>query len=288
MKVYSSLTLAFILRGTGASAVEPESEQVSSLRKAKILQNTESVGRPVKRTLDEDDEDFDADDDFFTYHPTMTSSPTWDFDDDFDDDFHDDDFDDDDADTNTFQSLAVDDDDDWDDDDDDDDFNFADDDNDAYYEDDYDYADDDNYWPTMSPTESFCPEPDTPATFSLNGHDYYLNDREVTWGEHQVCARQWGGKLSSIGSAQEQRVIEKKITAQVGDTHTRVYIGAQKVNDAWEWADGTAMTYVNWATDEPRVHKKKLRAEMDIGDNEEVGKWMAVKAGEWRMGIYKK
>merc|ERR1711957_960507 len=148
---------------------------------------------------------------------------------------------DDDADTNTFQSLAVDDDDDWDDD------------NDA---DDYDYADDDNYWPTMSPTESFCPEPDTPATFSLNGHDYYL--------------------------------IEKKITAQVGDTHTRVYIGAQKVNDAWEWADGTAMTYVNWATDEPRVHKKKLRAEMDIGDNEEVGKWMAVKAGEWRMGIYKK
>eukprot|EP00588_Corethron_pennatum_P006989 CAMPEP_0194289036 /NCGR_PEP_ID=MMETSP0169-20130528/38201_1 /TAXON_ID=218684 /ORGANISM="Corethron pennatum, Strain L29A3" /LENGTH=144 /DNA_ID=CAMNT_0039036213 /DNA_START=117 /DNA_END=551 /DNA_ORIENTATION=+ len=101
MKVYFSLSLLLILRGTGASAVEPEFEQKSFLRKAKIHQNTdstESTGLHVKRTVTEKyennytqdwqqlihlEDDIYTDDDY-NYHnddttksPTMSSSPTY-------------------------------------------------------------------------------------------------------------------------------------------------------------------------------------------------------------------
>eukprot|EP00588_Corethron_pennatum_P011773 CAMPEP_0194264842 /NCGR_PEP_ID=MMETSP0169-20130528/191_1 /TAXON_ID=218684 /ORGANISM="Corethron pennatum, Strain L29A3" /LENGTH=201 /DNA_ID=CAMNT_0039005139 /DNA_START=352 /DNA_END=957 /DNA_ORIENTATION=+ len=201
----------------------------------------------------------------------MTSSPTWAYDDDTDDDAYYADG----ASTNTFQGAG----DDGDDDDDDDD---------TYYNQD-DYWDNNNFWPTMSPTVSICPEADTPATFSFDGHAYYFNEREVTWGEHQACARQWEGSLSSIESEPEQQAIQNQIAAQLGDSmRTRVYIGQQKVNDAWKWADGTAVAYVNWATDEPMVNAQKKRVEMNFAANQEIGKWIAVKGSEWRMGIYKK
>jgi len=241
MKFYSSLTLAFILQGTGASVIEPESEEKSSIRRAKILQNTldstEAVDMAPAVTTTRRLNQGNTDD--FTWTPTITSSPTW------SDDYYD-----------------VDDDD-----------------------------DDDNFWPTMSPTSNNCPEENTPATFSSTENDYFFNERESTWAEHAACARQWGGKLSSIDNFKEQRFIKNQLKNQIAaitGRDLRVFIGGKKLDSNWMWADGADMAYSNWATGEPQVHAKKVRVEMDFTTSAEDGKWMAVKSIELRMGIYRK
>jgi len=254
MKCYASLILAFILRGTGASVVTPESEKKSSIRRAKILQNTldstEAADMTPTMAAPRNLQEWNTDDDF-TYHPTLTGSPTWSNE---DDDFFDDDFEYDTA---------------------------------YFYGSDDNGEDDDNYWPTMSPTDSFCPEPDTPATFSLNGNKYFFNERDITWSEHAACARQWGGKLSSIDTTREQKFIKNRITAII-DRDLRVFIGGKKVGRNWMWSDKADMQFSNWAAGEPLVHAKKVRIEMDFTTDEGAGRWMAVKGGEWRTGLYKK
>eukprot|EP00588_Corethron_pennatum_P000082 CAMPEP_0194297068 /NCGR_PEP_ID=MMETSP0169-20130528/57855_1 /TAXON_ID=218684 /ORGANISM="Corethron pennatum, Strain L29A3" /LENGTH=143 /DNA_ID=CAMNT_0039046751 /DNA_START=18 /DNA_END=449 /DNA_ORIENTATION=+ len=143
----------------------------------------------------------------------------------------------------------------------------------------------------MSPTSNNCPEENTPATFSSNENDYFFNERESTWAEHAACARRWGGKLSSIDNFKEQRFIKNQLKNQIAaitGRDLRVFIGGKKLGSNWMGADGADMNYSNWATGEPQVHAKKVRVEMDFTSSGEDGKWMAVKASESRMGIYRK
>ena len=80
-----------------------------------------------------------------------------------------------------------------------------------------------------------------------NGHRYRAFDQRVTWPEAMAICRTLGGRLVSVDSAAENRVV----ALLVGDSQR--FLGASDVGEEgyWQWTDGRPVDYANWADGEP-------------------------------------
>ena len=85
--------------------------------------------------------------------------------------------------------------------------------------------------------------------WSYNGHSYLLTNASETWTQAEAEAEALGGHLATVNDAAEQTWL----TSTFGN-FANLWIGCtdQAVEGTWQWADGSAMDYNNWASGEPR------------------------------------
>ena len=77
---------------------------------------------------------------------------------------------------------------------------------------------------------------------SLNGHQYYVIDRNTTWTEAQTYCETLGGHLVTIDSTQESEYIDKIIK---NGSRAWYYLGAKRENGSWKWINGSAANNIN-------------------------------------------
>lgn len=85
-----------------------------------------------------------------------------------------------------------------------------------------------------------------------NGHYYALTDAPGTWTGAHADATAAGGHLASVGSAEENAFIGTAFG--FANTIDSIYwIGFYRPvpHGAFEWTDGSAITYTNWNGGEP-------------------------------------
>ena len=101
----------------------------------------------------------------------------------------------------------------------------------------------------------------------------------MTRTAHEAAAVEWGGHLVYIHSKEENEFISKTLS-------TWTWVGLEeRVENNWEWSDGTPFDYSNWKEGEPN----------NRGGEENVGA-MYINPGVWndaletmtKPGIYKK
>jgi hypothetical protein len=81
---------------------------------------------------------------------------------------------------------------------------------------------------------------------------YKLAEEELTWEEHEQRAVEWGGHLASIASKEENdKVQQLAVGKQVWLGGKRKGTGNGPTAEHWEWSDGMAWGYCNWAPGEP-------------------------------------
>jgi hypothetical protein len=80
-----------------------------------------------------------------------------------------------------------------------------------------------------------------------SGHRYQLTEAGGTWEEAEAEAVALGGHLVTIDDANEQTWLRQTFGTQ------RLWIGIDDYGEegTWVWADGTAVSYTNWASGEP-------------------------------------
>jgi len=86
----------------------------------------------------------------------------------------------------------------------------------------------------------------------FGGSRYELVSQPKTWREAQKHARNQGGRLVVIDSAEEQAFLEALIKNQEGK-QIPVWIGLSDEDDEgqWEWVDGSEPRYTNWGPGNP-------------------------------------
>lgn len=92
----------------------------------------------------------------------------------------------------------------------------------------------------------------TASSPSFGGSRYELVSQPKTWKEAQQQARDQGGYLVVIESAEEQAFVES-ITKDKDGRQTAVWIGlSDEVEEGeWEWVDGSETKYTNWGPGNP-------------------------------------
>ncbi|RCN39788.1 lectin C-type domain protein [Ancylostoma caninum] len=60
-----------------------------------------------------------------------------------------------------------------------------------------------------------------------------------------------GGKLASVHSEYENKVVTETAYGNVFDSSVLTWIGLRKVGGSWRWTDGTYFDYSNWAPTQP-------------------------------------
>jgi hypothetical protein len=83
---------------------------------------------------------------------------------------------------------------------------------------------------------------------SYNGREYVLSAGNLTWEQAQAEAQRLGGNLVTINDAAEETWLKQTFSGTEG-----FWIGLsdQRVEGQYEWANGEAVTYTNWAPGEP-------------------------------------
>ncbi len=106
--------------------------------------------------------------------------------------------------------------------------------------------------PTPEPPQTPTPveEPATPTEDPLqyNGSQYVLTDDALTWEAAQAEAQQLGGNLVTINDAAEDRWLQEAFGEE-----QRYWMGLsdRQQEGTFTWASGEALTYTNWAPNEP-------------------------------------
>ena len=82
---------------------------------------------------------------------------------------------------------------------------------------------------------------------TYNGHTYLLSD-VGTWEQAQIQAQQLGGNLVTLNDAAEETWIRNTFS-----NTERLWTGFSDVvtEGEWQWVSGEAVTYTNWAPNEP-------------------------------------
>lgn len=87
--------------------------------------------------------------------------------------------------------------------------------------------------------------------FEYNGHSYYLYSEVTnTWEQAQKYCENLGGYLAIIKDVAENTALFNYMKSQGYDS---AYFGLSDTaqEGKWTWADGTSLTYTNWASGEP-------------------------------------
>ncbi|MEL7408396.1 MAG: DUF4347 domain-containing protein, partial [Cyanobacteria bacterium J06558_2] len=109
---------------------------------------------------------------------------------------------------------------------------------------------------------------------SYNGHEYRLTSTAMTWEEAAAEAASLGGNLVVINDAAEQNWLN-----QTFGTTERLWIGltdlAQEGN--FQWVDGAASSYLNWAPNEPNDFK--FGGNFTAGEDYALMNWNG--SGQW-------
>ncbi|KAF4528537.1 hypothetical protein B566_EDAN017064 [Ephemera danica] len=80
----------------------------------------------------------------------------------------------------------------------------------------------------------------------------------MTWFEALTFCRKYGMDLVSIGSQNEQYVINTEL-ARLGMTGNFVYTSGNKIGPIcpYTWVDGSPLTYKNWPPGEPSASNEE-------------------------------
>lgn len=85
-----------------------------------------------------------------------------------------------------------------------------------------------------------------------NGHYYRLTSASSSWDAAQAEAVSLGGNLASIESATENAFVASLLPSAAGGPDTAAWIGLLRTAaSSWQWVDGSAFSYTNWAGGEP-------------------------------------
>ena len=98
-------------------------------------------------------------------------------------------------------------------------------------------------------------------TLSYRGNQYVLTASAKTWVQAQAEAESLGGNLVTINAAAEEAWLKQNF----GDE--RFWIGLNDVAEegTFEWASGEALTYINWAPNEPNNSGNQDFVTMNFG-----------------------
>eukprot|EP00058_Branchiostoma_floridae_P018050 XP_002603539.1 hypothetical protein BRAFLDRAFT_79074 [Branchiostoma floridae] len=87
---------------------------------------------------------------------------------------------------------------------------------------------------------------------NYNNHCYKLFKDKVSWSTANERCKELGANLASVTSADENNFITRFIAnAPRGTWIPGVWFGLNRLDGKWKWADGSALSYTNWAKGEP-------------------------------------
>lgn len=85
-----------------------------------------------------------------------------------------------------------------------------------------------------------------------NGSYYGLTSAATNWDTAQAEAAALGGTLACISSAAENAFVASLLPSAAGGPNTAAWIGLfRTAAGPWQWVDGSALSYLNWAGGEP-------------------------------------
>lgn len=79
---------------------------------------------------------------------------------------------------------------------------------------------------------------------------YFVDNTNRFWNDSRARAQQVGAELASIKDAAENAAVVAALNG-AGFTSGTIWIGLNNKSGSWQWNDGTALTYTNWAAGEP-------------------------------------
>ena len=82
--------------------------------------------------------------------------------------------------------------------------------------------------------------------------EYKLSREEKTWEEHDALAREWGGHLASVTSAEENckvRAVAESESCWLGGV--RQGEGNGPGAEHWKWSDGSEWAFTEWHPGQP-------------------------------------
>nr|XP_045606294.1 macrophage mannose receptor 1-like isoform X2 [Procambarus clarkii] len=82
---------------------------------------------------------------------------------------------------------------------------------------------------------------------------YQVFSEALPWGRAEELCVSVGGHLASVGSADEETIIQQLAgMSDLQPTYQAVWVGLRLGSESgYEWSDGTALDYVNWAEGQP-------------------------------------
>lgn len=85
--------------------------------------------------------------------------------------------------------------------------------------------------------------------FPRKAHTYKFVPSDGTWNDAAKAAREDGGYLADITSAEEQQEIEMLMEGY--DGYSVIWLGANRLAGDFAWMSGEPWDYTNWAEGEP-------------------------------------
>ena len=85
---------------------------------------------------------------------------------------------------------------------------------------------------------------------SFRGHDYYITDVRASVFDARVDAIDLRGTLASLNSAEEETWLRER----VGNEKLFIGFSDEALEGEFIWDSGEAVTYTNWAPNEPNDH----------------------------------
>ncbi|KAK8734902.1 hypothetical protein OTU49_005721, partial [Cherax quadricarinatus] len=89
-------------------------------------------------------------------------------------------------------------------------------------------------------------------------HCYQVVSDAMSWGQGEEFCMSMGGHLASVGSAEEETIIQQLPGMSDHTFYKSVWVGLRMGSESgFEWSDGTAFDYVNWDEDQPDNHYER-------------------------------
>lgn len=93
--------------------------------------------------------------------------------------------------------------------------------------------------------------------FVYNGHSYYLMEAPcTTWDEAKAYCEEQGGYLAVITTPEENEAVYGYLQS-IGQKSAYFGLYKNQETDTWEWVNGEALTYENWAGGEPNFEGRQ-------------------------------
>lgn len=110
-------------------------------------------------------------------------------------------------------------------------------------------------------------ETEAPKTYR---HEYEAVMADVTWKQAKRLAKERGGHLVTISSAEEQKIVEE-IIDEYSNLHT-VWIGGNCLSGEFKWINGDSFEYTNWGPGEPN-NETGDEMYLDMYEKDDIWYW---------------